>query len=59
MAQAAMMGDVDSLASPAAAIVLGRPVKCGTGACEMRARLPPPRTPLGSVAERQPAGRTS
>jgi len=40
MTQAALMGDVDTLASPSASIVLGKRVKCGTGAFELRAQLP-------------------
>ena len=37
--EAAVHGDRDGLASPSAAIVLGKPPKCGTGAFELKGRL--------------------
>jgi len=36
---ATLNGDVDPLTSPSAAIVLGRPPKCGTGSFELQAHL--------------------
>ena len=39
--QATILGDVDNLLSPSAAIVLGKRVKCGTGAFELKVQLPP------------------
>jgi DNA-directed RNA polymerase I subunit RPA1 len=39
LTQAATYGDPDPLTSPSAAIVMGKPVSCGTGAFELRANL--------------------
>ena len=39
LTQAATHGDPDPLTAPSAAIVLGKPVSCGTGAFGLRANL--------------------
>jgi len=42
LSDAARHGDVDTLNTPSASIVLGKPPKCGTGAFELLANLPLP-----------------
>ena len=45
--QSTLNGGVDALTSPSAAIVIGRPPKCGTGSFDLHAQLGPVATQAG------------
>ena len=57
--QSTLSGGVDTLTSPSAAIVLGRPPKCGTGSFDLHAQLGPVAAPAGQWRAKHATPRAS